>query len=81
MPLRHGTSHALAVVLCTVLGAFLIELVRPAFPDLANFFLGIAEWMVDVLQVPMEPRSLSVVLVAAVLAFLWGIIFRLRTGR
>ena len=81
MPLRHGTSHALAVVLCTVLGAFLVDMLRPSFPGMADFFYRIADALVYKLNIPIDPQSLSVVLVATCLAFLWGVVFRLRIRR
>ena len=75
---RHGTSHAFSVLLCTILAAFLIEILKPFLPKLYANVDRTSLWIIENFQVPVSLEHLSITLVASVLAILWGIFFKIR---
>ena len=81
MPIKSGSSHGLAVLICTVIAAFLVELLRPVLPKVISLASQAAEWLIRTLDIPIQRQALAIVLVASTLAFIWGIVFKLRNAR
>lgn len=79
MLFRHGISHSLALVCCTIVGALLVHVVSPYFPDVRRSLEGIAERIVDSLGLSIDPQFIVIMIIAMVLAFLWGLVFEMRT--
>jgi len=78
MPVKTGSSHGLAVLICTVLAAFLIEVLRPVVPRGINVFEIFSDRLLLIVELPLDAQQLAVTLFAATLAFVWGVVFRLR---
>ena len=78
MPVKTGSSHGLAVLICTVLAAFLIEVLRPALPQVVAAFRSAAVRLVAWLDIPLDPQFVAVTLLGSTLAFVWGAVFRIR---
>jgi len=79
MPKRHGISHALAVLISTLSAGLIISIVKPYVPSLANLFHSaackVSEFIFLKAGVTIAPSVLSTVMLAAILAFLWGMAF------
>ena len=75
--IKHGSSHAFAVLGSTVLSALIIELIKPLFP-------GFLEWVekkvnlyiIKYIKADVSPRIVTILLLAVLLGFLWGAFFK-----
>jgi len=76
--IRHASSHGLSVLICTVASAFLIELLKPLLPNLMTGFNKISTKIVSSLYLPMTVENMNILLLATLLAVIWGIFFKLR---
>lgn len=74
---KHGISHGLAVLFTSVTSAFFIDMLRPKFPSLVNIIDNISLTVITLFHIPLSPRALSVIIIAVVLSYFWGIIFKL----
>ena len=79
--IRHASSHGLSVLICTIASAFLIELIRPLLPNLMAGFSRISTKIVNALYLPMTVENMNILLLATVLAVIWGIFFKLRLNK
>jgi len=78
---KHATSHALSVLICTIISAFLIELLRPLFPAIYSKFQILTAYILNKIPIPISPKYFNILLIATVLGILWGIFFKLRFDR
>lgn len=74
--IKHGSSHGLAVLVCTVVSALLVELLGGVFPALHERAIVLCSQLVADFNLPIEPGSLATLLIAVLLGVLWGIAFR-----
>jgi hypothetical protein len=83
MAIKTGFSHSLATLLLTLIGALLIHFLRHVgiFERLFDFLLltslQFSSWLSTSFNIEISHELFPVVFVAAVLAFIWGIIFHL----
>lgn len=75
---RHGSSHGFAVLVCTIAAALLIELVRDKIPRVVASLDGFSEKLIALFNIPFPPNYISTVLFASMLAFIWGVFFKIR---
>ena len=80
MPVKTGSSHGMALLVCTILAGFLAEVLRPVVPHGMNIFQRLADQIVALVELPMNAEQIAVMLFAATLAFAWGVAFKVRTG-
>lgn len=73
--MRHGSSHGLAVLICTLASGFLIAMLRAYLPELLVVFSRISAFLCALLGLPYPPKSVELVLIAAVMASIWGAAF------
>lgn len=78
---RHASSHGLSVLVCTISSALLIEILKPKLPHLMESMTNISTKFLKVIHIPMPTESLNILLLATVLAVLWGIFFKLGFSR
>ena len=76
--LKHASSHGLAVLVTTVASAFLVEILKPEFPEFINSVGVFSKHFVKLLHIPFKPETFTVILIASLLAMVWGIFFKLR---
>jgi len=81
MAMKSGTSHALAVLLCTLIGAFLVDLTRPLFPEILKSAALLTQELVARLDLPLDPGMLTVAFAASIAAFIWGLLYHAARGR
>ena len=73
--IRHGGSHGLAVLICTLASGFLIAMLRAYLPELLMVFNRISLFLCSLLGLPYPPKSVELILVATVMASIWGAAF------
>jgi hypothetical protein len=82
MPTKTATSHAAAVLVCTVASAFLIEATRPTLSGLTRLVGRGSTWLIDLFGISLRRDTLTIILLACLLAFVWGLAYhRLRASR
>jgi hypothetical protein len=74
--IKHGASHGFSVLICTILAAFLVELLKPVVPRLIEKMSNISIPIVETLQIPLAAEVLNILLLAMILAILWGMFFK-----
>ena len=73
---KHGTSHGIAVLFCSIIAAILIKYLEPKLPKLFAFLENMSESIL--LKLNVQPNELlSLVVITAILAFVWGIFFKI----
>lgn len=75
---RHATSHGFSVLMCTIISPFLIDVIRPALPRLMNYIEKISGFLVALFSLPFSVQEFNIVLVASILAMVWGVFFKLQ---
>ena len=78
---RHASSHGFSVLMCTILSAFLIDLLRPVLPRFMSYLEDTSNYIVTVFSLPFSVQQFNVVLVASILAMFWGIFFKLQNKK
>lgn len=76
--IRHATSHGFSVLMCTIIGALLIDYIRPYTPWFYCFLEDISRYLVITFTLPFSIQQFNVILVASILAMIWGVFFKLR---
>lgn len=75
---KHASSHALSVFMCTIISAILIELIKPLLPELFAKFESYTQRLLNYIPIPVDPKYFNILLIATVLGIIWGIFFKLR---
>jgi hypothetical protein len=79
MPRKHAASHFLATLIGTIAAGLLVELAKSWLPSLQRasdrFSDLVAGSISDLAGVHLDPRVVSVGLLAAFLAGIWGMFF------
>ncbi len=75
--IRHGSSHGFAVLICTVIAAVLIDLLRPHFPGILERLTKLSNWIVNYIPIPFSSEQFNVIVVASILAIIWGVFFKI----
>jgi hypothetical protein len=78
---KHGASHGFSVLFCTIISAFLIELLKPFFPHVVEKVKSVTSPVLQKLHIPMSPDYFNILILAFLLAILWGVFFKLRYDR
>ncbi len=83
---KTGISHASSVLLGLLSAELLVHYCRPAFPNLIlpveEGIRSSSQWITRMIGVPLHHEMLIPAVVAALLAFLWGMIYHVaRHGR
>jgi glycerol-3-phosphate acyltransferase PlsY len=75
--IRHGSSHGLAVLVCTVVAALLVDLLKPHFPVVLERLTRFSNWLVHYIPVPFSTEQFNIIVIASILAIIWGIFFKM----
>jgi hypothetical protein len=75
--IRHASSHGLSILVCTIASAFIIELLRPKLPHLMSGLTNVSTKIVKAINLPMSVDDMNILLLATILAVIWGIFFKL----
>ena len=79
--IKHASSHGLAVLVCTVCSALMIDIIRTAMPSVYARVIVLAGSVVDSFNLPIDPRMLALVGLAVGLGLVWGVAFKLAAKR
>ena len=72
---KHASSHGLAVLVCTITAGILVKISRDLYPVGARYLENISKFIIKVLNLDYEPRIISTLILAVILAIMWGIAF------
>lgn len=75
MPLRHGIHHGLSFILSIGLSVVLSELFRMIFPDVISVFDRTSKIIIKTFEWNFSEKTLSVILLATLIAVVYGIVF------
>jgi hypothetical protein len=78
--IRHGSSHGLSVLFCTVIASFLVKYLDKKLPNVFNWLENQSAIILKKLNI-VPGDFLIVIVVTAILAFIWGIFFKLSLSR
>lgn len=79
--IRHGASHGCATLTTTVFAGFIVYLLNKLTPHMLDFLKPTANRLASYLQVWFVSEDvLGILLLAGIMAVLWGIAFRFKTG-
>ena len=66
--IRHGSSHGLAVLICTLASGFLIAMLRAFLPEVLDMLSKISIFVCTLLHLPYPQKSVKLILIAALMA-------------
>lgn len=78
---NHGLSHMLGYLIVSLVSGIIVDILRRHVPLFNSVVTSIAYRLSVVLDYKVTPKVLSVTLIACLLAFAWGVAYRLRYGR
>jgi hypothetical protein len=79
--IRHASSHGFSVLICTIASALIIELLKPLLPNFMASLGKVSTRIVNAINLPMSVENMNILLLATILAVIWGIFFKLRLNR
>jgi len=74
---KNSASHGLAVLVCTVASGLLVKLGHEQFPEIAEHLQKQVHTIVNYLDLGLECDDVISLMLAVVLAVVWGIAFAL----
>ena len=74
---KHGISHGMALLVCTVTAALLTDTVRKYVPSIHEMVGKFSAFALEHLSMPLAPEFLGILFYATVLAMVWGAAFSL----
>lgn len=75
---KHATSHGASVLFCTIIAAFLVEILKFKLPELIENLESFSYKAVILFNIPLSVQSFSIILISSSLAIIWGIFFKIR---
>jgi hypothetical protein len=73
MPHKHGLSHALATLVCTVIASLMAYMLAEYLP--IHLFFRAGEYLTAILDLPFSTDAMAIALLATLLSFVWGVGF------
>ena len=72
---KHAASHGLAVLVCTVTSGVLVKIGRDHYPAAAGKLESVGAFVVENLNLEYSAKAVSTLLLASLLAVVWGVFF------
>lgn len=72
---KHGVSHGVAVLVCTVSSALMVDVVRRHVPAVYDFFNRLSMLIVEYFELRHRPDYITILIYATFLAMVWGVAF------
>jgi hypothetical protein len=72
---KHGVSHGIAVLACTITSALLVDVVRRHVPVVYDFFYKLSLLLVEQFGLRHRPDYITILIYASFLAVVWGVAF------
>lgn len=78
--IKHGGSHGLAVLVCSLTAGFMIGVIRTYIPEALYITKKISVVICRFFHLPCPPESFEVVLIISIMATVWGMAFSYMHG-
>lgn len=78
---KHGVSHAGATLVCAVASGLLVGQVDKHVPAVNNALASVFHWLKSTFNLGLSPAALTQWQLMGVLAFIWGIAYKLTINR
>jgi putative exporter of polyketide antibiotics len=78
---RHAASHGAAVIVCSVVGALITDVIRKYVPAAYKSVNWFSKSIVDALSISYPPEWITTLIYATILAVIWGVAFALMSKR
>lgn len=75
--IKHASSHGFAVFMCTIISAIYIEVIKQFLPQLLRRIDHLSSIIIQKLSLSLTPDTITIVVVASVLAMIWGAFFKM----
>jgi hypothetical protein len=75
--IKYASSHGLAVLVCSISSALLVETIKPLWPNIFVCFSKASSYLRNFLNLKLTQEEITIMLVAALLAMIWGLIFKM----
>ena len=72
---KHGMSHAIAILVCTLSSGLLIQLAWQHFPVINRVLDFMSILIIRALGLSISTQSMSVLMLATILGLIWGMAF------
>jgi hypothetical protein len=72
---KHGVSHGMSVLLCTMASGLLIDVVRDHMPVIYSMLRYVSGFIIYYTGLRFSIRGLSLLILASFLAMIWGMAF------
>ena len=73
--IRHSSSHGLATLICSLASGFIVVVLREFLPEVLVVFSRASIFLCSLFDLPYHFETVRLILVAAVMATLWGLAF------
>ena len=74
---KHGASHAISLLACTVSSALLADIIKDHVPYIYNAVQRLALLVVTYFEINHPPEYVTIIIYATILSGLWGVGFAL----
>jgi hypothetical protein len=75
--IRHGASHGLAYLVCTIAAGLLVYLLGNAVPSVLRQLSAVSDLLIDRFAITAISRGeMNVIILAFILAIIWGMAFK-----
>jgi hypothetical protein len=75
--IKHGTSHSMAYLVSTVVAGLLVSLLRNFVPAAMEKLNGVSDKIIGSLHASfITQENMNILLLAIILAFIWGVAFK-----
>jgi len=74
---RHGLSHAVGYLFCSLVSGVIVDMLKRYYPKFNIAITSVAGRFYSILEYRVSPKTLSVTIVACVLAFVWGVAYKI----
>jgi hypothetical protein len=72
---KHAVSHGVAVLVCTISSALLVDVVQRNVPAVYEFFHKFSLLIIEQFELRHRPDYITILIYASVLAVVWGVAF------
>ena len=73
---KHGVSHGLAVLVNSIIAAFIVELLRPHMSKIINAIDSVSNTLATLFKINFPPGALTIIIIAVFLSYAWGVVFK-----
>ena len=72
---KHGLSHGLSVLVCTIASSLMVDMLREYVPLLDRTLYDLSTKVIEISGLHLSAQALSPLILASFLAVIWGMAF------